>query len=75
MGILVNLSREMEARAERLALKSGLAKQDLLQAIVEQGLEDAEDYFSASERLDAVKTGKEQVYSSSEARRQLGLDS
>jgi RHH-type transcriptional regulator, rel operon repressor / antitoxin RelB len=75
MGILVNLSKETEARAERLALKSGLAKQDLLQAIVEQGLEDAEDYFSASERLEAVKAGKETVFSSIEARRQLGLDS
>ena len=75
MGILVNLSKETDARAEKLALKSGLAKQDLLQAIVEQGLEDAEDYLAGTERLKAVKAGNEPVFSSSEARRQLGLDS
>ncbi len=75
MGIVVNISKETEARAERLALKSGLAKQDLLKAIVEQGLEDAEDYLLASERLESVKSGIEPVFSSSEARRQLGLDS
>lgn len=74
MGITVTITPEMEMRADKLAVKTGVSKPALIEAILVAGLEDAEDYVAGMERLDLVKSGDDTCLSSSEVRASLGLD-
>jgi len=42
--------------------------------MIEQGIEEMEDYYLAADVLARVREGKEQVYSAADVRRDLGLD-
>jgi RHH-type rel operon transcriptional repressor/antitoxin RelB len=44
-----------------------------LRQLIENGLDDLEDYYLAADVLERVRRGKEKVHSSSEVRRDLGL--
>ena len=45
-----------------------------LRELIEQGLEDMEDYYLASEGPERVRKGQEPVHSAADVRKDLGLD-
>ena len=74
MPISIQLSLETEQRLDFLVTKTGRSKTDYLQEIIENGLEDVEDYYLATQVLERVKNGQEKVYSANDVRKELGLD-
>ena len=74
MPTSVRLTSEIEERLNFLVTQTGRSKAYYLREIIESGLEDMEDYYLATEVLERVRKGKEKRYSSSEVRKDLGLD-
>jgi len=72
MTISVNLPPEIEARLLALASKSGQSTDAQLRQIIDQGLDELEDYYAAQEVLGRIARGEEKVLSSEEFWR--GLD-
>lgn len=72
MTISVNLPPELEARLLALAGRSGQPTDVQLQQVIDQGLGDLEDYYSAKDVLAKIESGEEEVLSSEEFWR--GLD-
>jgi RHH-type transcriptional regulator, rel operon repressor / antitoxin RelB len=64
MTISVNLTPEAEARLLELARKSDQSKDAQLRQIIDQGLEDLEDYYAGHEVLGRIARGEEQVLTS-----------
>jgi RHH-type rel operon transcriptional repressor/antitoxin RelB len=42
--------------------------------MIENGIDDLEDYYLAADVLERVRQGKEEIYSSTQVRSDLGLD-
>ena len=74
MATSVRLAQETEQRLDFLASHTGRTKAYYLREIIEQGIEDMEDYYLAANVLERVRKGQEQVHSSADVRRALGLD-
>ncbi len=74
MSISIQLNPETEQRLDFLITQTGRSKSDYLQEIIENGIEDLEEYYLAAEVLERVKNGQEKFFSSSEVRKSLGLD-
>ncbi len=74
MATSIRLSSEIEQRLDYLASHTKRTKAYYLREIIEHGLEDAEDYYLATEILNRVHKAQEKIYSSSEVRKDLGLD-
>ena len=74
MSISIQLPGDAEQRLDFLAAQTGRTKDGCLREIIERGLEDMEDYYLAAEVLQRVRNGEEQVYSTAEAKKALGLD-
>lgn len=74
MATSVRLAQETEKRLDFLASSTGRTKAYYLRKIIEQGIEDMEDYYLAANVLERVRKGQEQVHSSADMRRDLGLD-
>ncbi|OPB29630.1 RHH-type transcriptional regulator, rel operon repressor / antitoxin RelB [Bartonella sp. WD12.1] len=74
MTISIRLPSELETRLNNLALKTGRTKSFYLREIIEQGIEEAEDYYLASQVRERVRKGNATFYSSEEVRKELGLD-
>ena len=74
MPTSVRLAQEMEQRLDFLALNTGRTKAYYLREIIEQGIEDMEDYYLAANVLERVRKEQEQVHSAADVRRDLGLD-
>lgn len=72
MPTTVRLSNETEQRLNALAARTGRSKAYYLREIIEQGLEDVEDYYLAAEVMERIRRGEEDVLTSEEAWR--GLD-
>lgn len=73
MATSIRLTPEVEQRLDFLAAHTGRTKAYYLREIIEQGLEDMEDYYLAADVLERVRKGQEQVYSAAEVRKDLGL--
>ncbi|HMK44016.1 MAG TPA: DUF6290 family protein [Dissulfurispiraceae bacterium] len=73
MATSIRLAPEIEKRLDKLSSKTGRTKAFYLRQIIEQGIEDMEDYYLAADVLERVRQGKESVYSLDEAERELGL--
>jgi len=69
------LSKETEKRLSRLALETGRTKAFYIRKIIEDHLEDMEDYYLAAETLAKIRRGEEKVYSWDETVSDIGLDS
>jgi len=69
----IRLPPALERRLNALAAKTGRSKAFYLREIIESGLEDAEDYFLASQVVNRVRKGKERVFTLDEVERDLGL--
>ena len=74
MSISIQLPSDAEQRLNFLAAQTGRTKDGCLREIIERGLEDMEDYYLAAEVLKRVRNGEEQVYSTAEVKKALGLD-
>lgn len=74
MATSVRLAQETEKRLDFLASNTGRTKAYYLREIIEQGIEDMEDYYLAANVLERVRKGQEQVHSSADVRRDLDLD-
>ena len=74
MATSIRLAPQTEQRLDYLASHTGRTKAYYLRAIIEQGLEEMEDYYLAADVLERVRKGQEQVYSAADVRRDLGLD-
>ncbi|NCX93467.1 MAG: CopG family transcriptional regulator [Gammaproteobacteria bacterium] len=74
MPTSVRLSPETEQRLDFLSAQTGRTKAHYLREIIERGLEDIEDYYLASEVLERIRKGAETTHSSSDVRKELGLE-
>lgn len=74
MATSVRLAQETEQRLDFLASNTGRTKAYYLREIIEQGIEDMEDYYLAANVLERVRKGQEQVHSAADVRRDLDLD-
>jgi RHH-type rel operon transcriptional repressor/antitoxin RelB len=74
MATSIRLSKEAEERLDFLAAQTGRTKAFYLRQMIENGLDDLEDYYLAADVLERVRQGKEPVYSSAQVRTDLGLD-
>lgn len=75
MATSVRLAVEMEKRLDFLSKSTGRTKAHYLREIVERGLEDLEDYYLSFEILQEIRQGRQRTYTSTEIRKDLGLDS
>lgn len=74
MPTSIRLSPDIERRLNELAARTGRTKAYYLREIIERGLAEIEDYYLAAEVLERIRKGQERVYTSTEVRRELGLD-
>ncbi len=74
MATSIRLAPEIEQRLDYLASHTGRTKAYYLREIIEQGIEEREDYYLAADVLERVRKGKEQVHSAADVRAALGLD-
>ena len=74
MATSIRLASETEQRLDFLASQTGRTKAYYLRELIEQGLDDMEDYYLASEVLERVRKGQEQMHSAADVRKDLGLD-
>jgi RHH-type rel operon transcriptional repressor/antitoxin RelB len=66
MPTSVRLSSEIEERLAVLAVKTGRSKAYYLREIIEQGLEDVEDYYLAAEAMERLGRGEDKILSHEE---------
>ena len=74
MATSIRLAPETEQRLNYLASQTGRTKAFYLREIIENGIQDMEDYYLAADVLARVRQGKEQVHAAADVRRDLGLD-
>jgi RHH-type transcriptional regulator, rel operon repressor / antitoxin RelB len=74
MATSIRLSEKAEQRLEFLAAQTGRTKAFYLRQMIENGLDDLEDYYLAADVPERVRQGKEEIYSSARVRSDLGLD-
>lgn len=74
MTLSLQLPQETEYRLDVLAARTGRAKIDYVREFIEQGLEEAEDYYLAAQVLERVRRGEEPIHSAADVRKDLGLD-
>lgn len=74
MPTTIRLSPEAESRLDVLANSTGRTKAYYLREIIERGLDDMEDYYLAAELLENIRKGRESVHSSSDVRKEFGLE-
>jgi RHH-type transcriptional regulator, rel operon repressor / antitoxin RelB len=74
MATSVRLAPEIEKRLDFLANQTRRTKAFYLRQIIENGLDDLEDYYLSAEVLEHVRKGEEKVYSAESVRKDLGLE-
>jgi RHH-type transcriptional regulator, rel operon repressor / antitoxin RelB len=74
MATSIRLSNDAEKRLDFLATQTGRTKAFYLRQLIENGLDELEDYYLAADVLERVRRGQEKVQSSTEVRSELGLD-
>ena len=74
MATSIRLEAEMEKRLDFLATQTGRTKAFYLRELISRGMEDLEDYYLAADVLERVRKGEEEILSSAEVRKSLGLD-
>lgn len=73
MTISIRLDAATESRLDELAHTTGRTKAFYLRELINNGIDDLEDYYRAAVVMERVRTGKEKVYSSEQVRQHLGL--
>jgi RHH-type rel operon transcriptional repressor/antitoxin RelB len=73
MATSIRLSEKAEQRLDFLAAQTGRTKAFYLRQMIENGLDDLEDYYLAADVLERVRKGEEKIHSSAQVRAGLGL--
>ena len=74
MPTTIRLEPEIEARIDALARRTGRTKAYYLRELIQNGLEDLEDYYAAVEVSERIRRGEESTRPWADVRRELGLD-
>ena len=74
MATSIRLDPETEQRLDYLSSHTGRTKAYYLREIIENGIEEMEDYYLAADVRERVRKGQEPVHSASDVRKDLGLD-
>ena len=74
MATSVRLPVEIETRLDALAKNTGRTKAFYIRELIERGLEDVEDYYTADARYQRYVNGEETAHTLEEVSRNLGLD-
>ena len=74
MPTSIRLHPETERRLDNLASKTRRTKAFYIREMIEQSIDDIEDYYLAAEISERVRKGEEEVFSEDEIRRDLGLE-
>ena len=70
----VRIPEDLDTRLNTLARRTGRSKNSFVREALMHQIDDIEDYYLGMETLERIRKGEERVYSSAEARRELGLD-
>ncbi len=70
----VQIPEDLNNRLNALARRTGRSKSSFVREALMHQIDDIEDYYLGMETLERIRKGEERVYSSAEARRELGLD-
>ena len=70
----VRIPEDLDNRLNTLASRTGRSKNSFVREALLHQLDDIEDYYLGMETLERIRNGEEKLYSSAEARRELGLD-
>jgi RHH-type rel operon transcriptional repressor/antitoxin RelB len=73
MTVSIRLDPLTEQRLDHLASQTGRAKSYYLRELIENGLDDLEDFYLADATMERVRKGQEAVMDSSEVRSSLDL--
>lgn len=74
MATSIRLAPKIEQRLDFLASRTGRTKAFYLRQLIEKGLTELEDYYLAAEVVERIRRNEEQVYTTAEIRKDLGLD-
>lgn len=74
MATSIRLAPDIERRLDNLAAQTGRTKAFYLRELIEQGLQDLEDYYLASGVRERVAKGQEPTYSTADVRKDLGME-
>lgn len=74
MALSIRLDPEVEQRLDHLATQTGRSKSYYLRELIENGLDDLEDFYLADATMERVRKGQEVILDASEVRKSLGLD-
>jgi len=69
----IRLDPATEKRLDHLAAQTGRTKAYYLRELVQNGLEDLEDFYLAAQTVERVRKGEERVFTLDEVERDLGL--
>ncbi len=64
MPVSVRFSLETEKRLAALAARTGRSKAFLVRQMVDNGIEDIEDYYLAADAMERLKNGQDEIISS-----------
>ena len=70
----VRIPEDLDNRLNTLARRTGRSRNSFVREALLRQLDDIEDYYLGMETLERIRNGEEKLYSSAEARRELGLD-
>ena len=73
MATSIRLAPEIEQRLDFLSAQTGRTKAFYLRQIIENGLDDLEDYYLAADVMERIRKGEERVFTLEEVERDLGL--
>ena len=73
MATSIRLAPELEQRLDQLAARTGRTKAFYLRQLIEEGLDELEDYYLATEVLERVRSGRERTHKLADVERDLGL--
>lgn len=74
MATSIRLAPEIEQRLDFLSTQTGRTKAFYLRQIIENGLDDLEDYYLAAEVMERIRKGEERVFTLEEVERDLDLE-
>jgi RHH-type rel operon transcriptional repressor/antitoxin RelB len=74
MPASLQLAPEIEQRLDHLVAATGRAKSYYLRELIQNGLDDLEDFYLSDVTMDRVRKGTEKVLHSNQVRKALSLD-
>jgi len=74
MPISIRLPDDIDKRLEFLSRQTGRTKAFYIREALSKKIDDLEDYYLSADVLERIRKGEEVTYSSTQVRKDLGLD-